>query len=251
MAEFRKLQQQFASYIRDPKSNPAPEGIEERRLNIYRELFFNNVAGFLSNTFPVLKSIVGEKYWSEIARDFYASHACTSPLFSEIPQEFISYLQDERQAHPDDPAFMLELAHYEWIEMAVAISNEDDTMPAVDPNGDLMTSHPVLSPVMHNLSYRFPVHRISIDYQPLQAGDDLTHLVVFRNRQDEVNFLEINEVTQHLIEILKQNPDATGLDAVTMITEALQHPQPDMVKQAGKDLLYELRHKDVIIGTTA
>ena len=77
----------------------------------------------------------------------------------------------------------------------------------------------------------------------------MTHLVVYRNRQDEVHFLEINAVTQQLIEILKQNPQATGLDAVRMIAEALQHPDPDAITEAGKNLLYDLRHKDIIIGT--
>ena len=249
MADFKQHQQQFAAHIRNPVSNPAPEGIEDRRMAIYRELFFNNVEGFLSNTFPVLKSIISQDDWLAMAKDFFSRHACETPLFSEISQEFIDYLQNERESQPHDPSFMLELAHYEWIEMAVAISDEDQGLPAADPNGDLLRQHPLLSPVMRNLSYQFPVHKISPDFQPQQIPDEMTHLVVFRNRQDEVRFLEINAVTQQLIEILKQNPNATGLDAVRMIAEALQHPDPDVIMTAGENLLYDLRHKDIIIGT--
>jgi len=248
---FRQHQQQFAAHIRNPEAAPAPENIEPRRLKIYRDLFFNNVNGFLSNTFPVLKSILPETHWMKMAKGFFATHECSTPLFAEISQEFLAYLQNERQPDADDPPFLLELAHYEWIEMAIAISDDDRQTITVDPNGDLLTGRPVLSPVMQNLSYRYPVHTISPENQPAQPPEEMTHLVVYRNRQDEVQFLQINAAIQQLIETLKDNPLSTGLDVVTMIAEAINHPNPDVVIEAGKSLLYDLRQKHVVIGTAA
>ncbi len=241
-------QRQFAAHIRNPETAPAPDNIEPRRLTIYRELFFNNVNGFLSNTFPVLKSILSETHWLEMARDFFARHECSTPLFAEISQEFLAYLQNERQPDADDPPFMLELAHYEWIEMAIAISDADRDIK-VDANGDLLNDRPVLSPVMQNLSYRYPVHTIGPEHQPTTPPQEMTHLVVYRNRRDEVQFLQINAAIQQLIETLKQNPQSTGLDVVTMIAQAMNHPEPDLVIEAGKNLLYDLRQKHVVIGT--
>lgn len=246
---FSESQQQFAAHIRNPETTPAPENIEPRRLKIYQELFFNNVNGFLGNTFPVLKSILSEEHWTAMVRDFYSIHQCNTPLFSEISQEFLDYLQNERQPDTDDPSFMLELAHYEWVEMAIAISNEDQQSITFDPNGDLITGRPVLSPVMQNLSYRYPVHTISPEYQPAEPPGEMTHLVVYRNRRDEVQFLQINAPIQQLIETLKHNPQSTGLDVVTMIAEAMNHPHPEVVIEAGKNLLYDLRQKHVVIGT--
>ena len=248
---FREQQQQFAAHIRNPETAPAPDNIESRRLKIYRELFFNNVNGFLGNTFPVLKSILSDAHWTAMARDFFATHECSTPLFAEISQEFLAYLQNERQPHADDPPFMLELAHYEWIEMAIAISDDDRQTISVDPNGDLLTGRPVLSPVMQNLSYQYPVHTISPENQPSQPPAEITHLVVYRNRQDEVQFLQINAAIQQLIETLKQNPQSSGLDVVTMIAEAMDHPNPEVVIEAGKGLLYDLRQKNVVIGTAS
>ena len=251
MTDFRQQQQQFAAHIRNPETTPAPDNIEPRRMKIYQELFFNNVNGFLGNTFPVLKSILNEEHWTEMTRDFFSTHECSTPLFAEISQEFLLYLQHERKPHENDPVFMLELAHYEWVEMAVAISDGDQNAIATDPNGDLLSSCPVLSPVMQNLSYQFPVHTISPEYQPTEAPAEMTHLVVYRNRQDEVQFLQINIAIQQLIETLKHNPQSTGLDVVTMIAETMNHPNPEIVIEAGKKLLYELRQKHVVIGTTA
>jgi hypothetical protein len=42
LPEFQRKQYEFAAHIRDPEKNAAPPGIEDRRLAIYRDLFFNN-----------------------------------------------------------------------------------------------------------------------------------------------------------------------------------------------------------------
>ena len=34
--DFQTLQREFAAHLRNPDSHPAPDGIEERRLDIYR-----------------------------------------------------------------------------------------------------------------------------------------------------------------------------------------------------------------------
>ena len=54
---FQEAQRHFAAHIRNPDLNSAPSGIEDRRMSIYRELFYNNVESFISNGFPVLRSI--------------------------------------------------------------------------------------------------------------------------------------------------------------------------------------------------
>ena len=49
-----RLQTSFAAHIRDPQNVAAPEGIEDRRMSVYRNLFFNNICNLLSSNFPVL-----------------------------------------------------------------------------------------------------------------------------------------------------------------------------------------------------
>ena len=55
--EFQEKQYAFAAHIRDPEHVAAPEGVEDRRMAIYRELFFNNLKNLLSSTFPLLKKL--------------------------------------------------------------------------------------------------------------------------------------------------------------------------------------------------
>ena len=204
------LQQQFAAHIRSPKLTPAPSDVEDRRMEIYRNLFYNNIRNLLSWNFPVIKKIYSKEAWAQIVRDFYIEHRARTPMFPELPREFLQYIQDQRQDREGDPPFLLELAHYEWVELALSLDeNELDEVPA-DPKGNLLEGIPVLSPLAWSLSYRFPVHRISPEFQPLEAPEDHTHLLVYRNRQDDIKFMQLNAVSALLLQLLKDDQPRTG-----------------------------------------
>jgi hypothetical protein len=247
--EFQQHQYRFAAHIRDPDNHHRPADVEDRRMAIYRDLFYNNVENFVATAFPVLRSITPQDSWHRLVRRFFADHRCSTPYFAEIAQEFLDWLNTERGAHPDDPPFMHELAHYEWVELALQISDADQAIPPLDRNGDLMRCIPLISPVAWHLVYRFPVHRISEDYQPREPGEAQTYLVVYRDRQDEIHFLEINAVTYRLMELLKDNPAWTGLESLQRIAEELNAPQPEVVINHGEKLLIALSERNIIIGT--
>jgi hypothetical protein len=243
-------QMAFAAHIRDPGHAPAPADVEDRRMAIYRDLFFRNISGLLESAFPVLRKILGETRWKQLIRDFMVHHRATTPLFLELSQELLDYLGTTRAAHAtDDPPFMLELAHYEWVELALGVSDEEPDPSRADPNGDLLDGFPVVSPVAWNLSYRFPVHKIGPDFQPDAPGEAPTHLVVYRNRAERVEFLEINAITQRLLTLLQEDHPRTGRQALAAIAAELSHPAPHRVVAAGARMLADLRRRDVILGT--
>ncbi|MCK5383157.1 MAG: putative DNA-binding domain-containing protein, partial [Gammaproteobacteria bacterium] len=167
--EFIRRQYEFAAHIRDPDHQPAPAEIEDRRMAIYRELFYNNVESFLSGTFPVLRTLYKDPDWHLLVRDYFSNHRAQTPLFLEIPREFLSWLENERTAQADDLPFLYELAHYEWVELALSISEESLDRGDVNSEGNLLTGIPVLSPLAWHLSYRFPVHKIGPDFMPDEA----------------------------------------------------------------------------------
>jgi len=249
LPHFQRQQLAFTAHIRDPENSPLPEGVPARRMAVYTELLFNNINEQLSGNFPVLRRITGDAHWHGMVRDFMIRHRSETPLFTEVGQEFLAYLHDERGAQAGDWPFMLELAHYEYVELAVAISSADEALAEYDPNGDLLGGHPLVSPTAWALTYRWPVHSIGPEYLPDEAPAEPTHLVVYRNRQDEVHFLQINAVTQRMLQLLKENPRQTGLEVLNTIAEELGHPQPVTVVAAGRELLEDLRRRNVILGT--
>ena len=68
--DFIRRQYEFAANIRDPEKEPAPADIEERRMAVYRELFYNNVESFISGTFPVLRKLHRDEPWHALIRDY-------------------------------------------------------------------------------------------------------------------------------------------------------------------------------------
>ncbi|GMQ83930.1 MAG: DUF2063 domain-containing protein [Gammaproteobacteria bacterium] len=247
--EFMQRQYEFAAHIRDPEHNKVPAGIEDRRMKIYRDLFYNNVEGFLSNGFPVLHELMDDTRWHALARDFFAHHQCHSPLFLEIPREFLNYLEQERGERPDDFPFLLELAHYEWVELALSVAGIEEEMVAADPQGDMLDGIPILSPLVWPLSYGYPVHRISPDFIPYTPGEQTTYLLVYRDNNDEVGFIELNHVSARLFALLQEDPARSGRKALAMITEELQHQDPDTVISGGEQILQEWQQRGIILGT--
>ncbi|WP_293005439.1 DUF2063 domain-containing protein [Nitrosomonas sp.] len=246
--EFVRQQYFFAAHIRDPENNPCPEALEERRLKIYRELFYNNVEGYIANSFPVLRQIMLDKPWHAMIRDYFARHLSRTPLFPEMPREFLKYLELERTAQPDDPPFILELAHYEWVELALSILDEKVEEARINPEGGLLDGIPVISPLAWPLSYRFPVHKISPDFQPRVPGATQTHLIVYRDADFDVHFIEINAVTARLLQLISRNDHKSARTLLQQIAVELKHAQPDIVIRGGLGILNDLRKRQVILG---
>jgi len=248
-ADLKDIQLAFTAHLRDPKNNPAPDGIEDRRMGIYRDLLYNNIEGFLSRGFPVIRSIYNDENWHLMVRDFFSKHKSQTPYFLEISQEFLAYLQNEREAQAEDPAGLLELAHYEWVELALNVSDESIQLEDIDVNGNLLTGHPVISPLAWSLAYQFPVHKMSSNFLPEQATEQANHLVVYRNRNDQVKFMEINPVTARLIYLLENDENLSGQQALEQIIQETQHPDPGMVMKNGSVTLQELQSYGIILGT--
>jgi hypothetical protein len=245
---FQKRQYDFAAHIRDPDAHAAPKGIEDRRMAIYRDLFFNNVSGLLAKTFPVLNKILGEDAWRSLMRDFFARHESHTPLFLEVPREFLKYLETERGVVGGDLPFMLELAHYEWVELALSIDERDADLSNVDAGGDLLAGSPVLSPLFRSLIYKYPVHQLSPSFQPSEPPQEPTRLLVYRDLNDKVGFLEINAVTARLLELFAEEDRMTGRQALETIAQELDHPQPETVVNGGLEIMERLRKCHVVLG---
>ena len=248
---FREVQTVFTQHMRDPENNPAPEGVEDRRIGVYRELVYNNIEGFIANSFPVLRKITPDDRWHEMLRDYVCNHQAHTPLFPRMPLEFIQYLEDERHGHPEDPDFMLELAAYEWAEIAVSLDTREIEMDAVDVEGDLLAGVPVLNPIIMTQTYQYPVHQISPDYLPGTPPEVPTYLLVYRRKDDEVGFLELNTVSARLIECIQGNDDKTGLQLLEGIAEELKHPDPQVVINGGYEIMRDMHDKDILLGISS
>ena len=241
---FKSTQLAFAAYIRDPQQNPIPVDVAESRMAMYRALFFNNIEGFLSGNFPVLRALLNDEQWLALTQDFYAKHPCHTPYFLQIPAEFLSYLQHERQGEDDFP-FMLELAHYEWVEMALATSEEEVVTHDKNLN-ELLNLAIALSPLAWPLAYQYPVHKIGPDFLPLAASAQPTFIVVYRDALDDVNFIEITALTYRMLELIQAQEAILTADCLQQLAVESQHPNPELIISSGLEILKTLAEKTII-----
>lgn len=239
--------QQFAltRHLRDPQTSPAPAGIEDRRLAVYRDLLFNNIEGLLAGNFPVISKLLGEARWKALVRDFYREHRCHTPLFPEIAREFLRYLED----HPDrEPAFLRELAHYEWVELALQIAEDDAGTIAADPAGDLLDDAPVLSPLAWPLAYAWPVHRIGPGFQPGQPPASPTLLLLRREADGQVRFSELSPLAFRLVQRLHESPELSGRQHLQALAAEAGSDDIAAFVEHGRVLLEQMRGNGVVLG---
>lgn len=239
------LQTRFAAHLRDPQHNAAPGHIPDARMQVYRELYFNNLQSLLAANFPVIKRTLGPARWQEYVRAFCRDHRAHTPLFTEIGQEFIHYL-DAAPIDSDAP-WLLELAHYEWIELALQIS--DAPLPAHDPDGDLLDGVPVCSPWCRALAYQWPVHCIGPDHQPTRLPAQPTLLLARRQADGSVAFSELSPLLYRLLERLEQEPGPSGRRQLqALAAEAGVAADADFIA-SGVAMLHQLHARGCLPGT--
>ena len=244
------FQRAFAAHLRNPDVNPPPAGVDAERAGVYVELLFNNVEDFLTGCFPVLRSLLDDAAWNALVRQFYAEHACSTPYFREIPAEFVQWLTSATLSDRPLPfaersrSVLLELAHYEWVEIPLMLADSSIDWAQIDPDGDLLDGIPVLNPVLLLQSYQYPVHRIGTTYQPV--APEPTHLLLLKNAQQKVDFIVLNTVTARLVQLLQENH--SGRSALQQIAEEIQHPDPAQLLAFGLQLLTQFKQQYVLLG---
>ena len=247
--QFQQVQQAFIAHIKDPQHQPAPQGIETRRLAIYRELFFNNIQGFVSTAFPVLKSLYSDTGWQRLVRQFFINYQCRSPYFLHIAEHFLHYLQQDYRPQEDDPVFLLELAHYEWAELYLATKPLAQAETAV--SSEQVAQQPLqLSQLCMLLAYPYQVHQISTAYQPATPGDVHCYLL-YRNAIEEVKFVLINQLTAALLHSLQQAPGSTLAQLVAQLQPELPQFNATVLAQGAEAILQDFDVKGVVVSFQA
>lgn len=244
LPEFQQYQYAFTAHLRDPRNARRPAGTEASRMGAYAELLYNNIESFLLACFPVLRQVLGSRKWSRLVRAFFAQHRSHTPFFRQIPEEFLQFIQSAWQPQEGYPDYLLELAHYEWIELVLSISNRDEQLPEFDAGGDLLAGRPLLNPVLANLAYRYPVHRI----RPRARVKPVpTYLLAIRDAGLQVRFMEQSAVSARLLALLEEG-GRSGREAVAQLAKELGHEDPGRLIDFARGHLDALHRAGVVLG---
>lgn len=234
----------LAAHVRDPDAHAGPPGIEDRRLKVYRELVFNNLDGLLSGVFPVIHKALGDAGWQALVRGFLASHHCQTPLFTRIGLEFVAFLE---AADDDARPWLAELAHYEWAELGLQLS--EAAPPPHDPDGDLLDGIPALSPLAWPLAYRWPVHHIGPGFQPSEPPPEPALLLLRREDDGRIHFSTLSPLLYRLLERIQANVEASGRTLLRQLGSDAGQADSDAFLREAAPMLQRLRSEGVLLGT--
>lgn len=235
-----EFQHNFGSYLRNQEDGSF-EDAPRRAITVYQELIFNNIKGFLDKCFPICQRIIGSEQWLALCLHFFKKSHLHSPYFIEINRDFVDFLYQQDLTKLELPAFLTELAHYEWIELYVDI-HTDELSPEqlAHPAGTLL-----LHPSVQNLHYQWPVHCIDETHLPAQTKD--TFLLVFRNKNLQVTFVELGILSYALLEFLAENPCQNPSLLVNKFLSSIQQSDNKELRQATESTLQDFLQQHIII----
>ena len=243
------LQRSLCGYLRSPDPAALPEGLDTRRLGVYRDLVFNNIESLVGSGYPVLKKILGAN-WPSLVREFIANHRAQTPYFTQLAKEFFLFLQG-RQATGDEPGYLLELAHHELLEIEL-MYRQTENMHAISTA--FSDARLALSPLTEMSQYRYPVHRLGPHFLPDTAPDNPTYLLVYRDSGNTIVFMQLSDLAFHLLSLISQHPGYTGGYWMTSIVDTMPGPltaqQKNMLIENGLALLNQLFELRVLYGTS-
>jgi len=143
------------------------------------------------------------------------------------------------------PPFMVELAHYEWVEMALQQS-EADPLPLSDAG--LLLDRPLqVSPLAWPLAYAWPVQSVGPDYQPQTAPVQPTLLLVRRAEDWSVKFSALSPLAWRLLQRIEEFPQLDGREQLEgLALEAGMAGAPEFM-ESGAGLLRQM-HEEGVVG---
>ncbi|MDP3589293.1 MAG: hypothetical protein Q8R54_02005, partial [Methylobacter sp.] len=79
--------------------------------------------------------------------------------------------------------------------------------------------------------------------------EQATHILGFRDKEDVVQFIELNPATARLVDILHDTDNTyTVGEAIEQIAAELQHPEPSALFAFGVATLADLMQQGAILG---
>jgi hypothetical protein len=190
-------QTEFRTALLDP-GRPAPAGLTDpdgrppgRRFDVYRNNVAVGLVEALRQSFPVVRKLVGEDFFTAMAREHLRAHPPSSPLLMFYGEAMPAFLHAfPPVAHlgylPDVARLELALRHSYHAADAAAVPPE--RLQSLDPVR-LMSAGVSLAPAVRLVRSRWPIHAIWManmrGAEPPRAADPQDVLVMRRDFDPE------------------------------------------------------------------
>ncbi len=145
----RELQQEIKTFILENKEGSVttlPKH-EYGRLSIYRDLIYNMTTNFFGDVFPLSYKFLKSE-WRSLVKEYYSKYTPDDPILVYMAYNFPLFIQEKGVG----PAYLAELALYEWCELEVSICKPEEKEQGINP------AHLVID-------FEYPVTDIAIEIE--------------------------------------------------------------------------------------
>ena len=193
---FQATQQQFCNWIRFPQSE-LPKALPVERMQIYRDLLFNNVCSFIDLVYPVTRAILPEIQWQKLLTEFFQKAQCDSPFYNDISLQFREYLTVCQHPSLHEYPWLAELLQFEWLELYLDTVQIEKKLLTRQSEWQLNTQVWVLV-------YQYPVYQWSSSTIIAEVEPMPSVILVWRNDQDNICLESLSVLFAMVIEQLNQ-----------------------------------------------
>lgn len=251
LEDAQAVRAQLGRYALSSEDRAALEGGELRRLAIYRELVRARLKEAIELQAPRSVALLGERFEAWFS-SFLADRGPQTQYLRDVAGEFLDYVAPRWQHEPSIPAYLIELARHEALEFEIAAlpPSRQATRAASAMGAELSLEAGLeFCEAARLVRYDYAVQRWLNDAEGLAASEPErtpTALLVYRDPEHEVRFLELTPLAASIIERLYE-----GLALGPALTSALSRHQtalePEVLEQCA-ELLADLSERGVILG---
>lgn len=216
------LQTAFCDNLRYQANATLPDNVDKDSMALYQELNFHNIESAVSPCFPVATKVVDKTLWHDLVKRFMHQYQISTPYYHDLPKAFIEFVA--REPAISEYPYLLELLDYEWLELHVELTDADISNRLAPPTEAVFEQSLQLSPLAKMRTYHYPLDIIGPDNIPEKA--EPFSVIVYRDKEDAVHFMRINEVTETLIKLIDHD-GFTPLEAMLTLHQSF----PDMKQE--------------------
>lgn len=193
---FQATQQQFCNWIRFPETE-LPKTFSAQRMQIYRDLLFNNVCSFIDLVYPIAGAMLPKLQWQKLLAEFFRNEKCQSPFYNDISLQFREYLIDCNHPSLQEYPWLVELLQFEWLELYLDTVEIEKTTVTQQSEWQLTTQVWVLV-------YQYPVYEWLSTMTISQVESMPSAIMVWRNDQHNICVERLSPLFAMLIEQINQ-----------------------------------------------
>jgi hypothetical protein len=170
MLSLRESQEQFYRAIFD--KNQKVTGIDNSRLNIYRQTIFHSLQNALSTSYPVIGRLVGTEFFRFLAQQYIQQYPSVSGDLNRYGDAFFQLLQ----ALPEvaELPYLADIAQLEWLVQLAENARDSSAFPIEKLMAVAPEHYPCLqfflNPSVFLLSSQYPIADIWLANQADNDG---------------------------------------------------------------------------------